>query len=116
MTSGIRYYYRLKQIDFDEDFEFSNIESAMLQIGKFEITLAPNPVRESIIVSLANEGKHQGEIQIIDLFGRVLLSQSYALENRQNLEFDVSHFPSGIYFLKIENYNREEFIEKFFKQ
>ena len=116
VKSGVQYYYQLKQIDFDEDFTFSNIQSAILQVGKFEINIAPNPVRESIVLTLARDGKHQGEIQIIDLFGRVLLEQKYVLENRQNLSFNLSHFASGVYFLKVKNGTQEEFVEKFFKQ
>lgn len=115
VRTGVQYYYRLKQIDFDEDFTFSPIESAILRIEKFEINLAPNPVLESMVVSLAMEGKFKGEIQIIDLYGRVLLSQTYTLENRQNIEFNLSDFASGVYFLKVNNGGSEEFVEKFFK-
>ena len=116
VKTGVQYYYRLKQIDFDEDFTFSPIQSAILQIGKFEINFAPNPVRESMMITLAKEGKYNGEIQIIDLFGRVLFSQKYALENRQQIEFNLAHFPSGVYFLKVKNGEKEELVEKFFKQ
>jgi len=116
VETGIQYYYRLKQIDFDEDFTFSPIQSAILQIGKLEVKIAPNPVRRSMVIDLAWEGKYKGEIQIIDLFGRMLFSRKYTLENRQNIELDLSHFPSGIYFLKVENEGFAEFVERFFKQ
>ena len=69
-----------------------------------------------MVIDLALEGKYKGEIQIIDLFGRMLFSRKYTLENRQNIELDLSHFPSGIYFLKVENEGFAEFVERFFKQ
>jgi hypothetical protein len=50
------YYYRLKQIDFDADAEYSNIVSAIFKDGK-GFTLAdlyPNPATNKVVISVCN--------------------------------------------------------------
>ncbi len=56
----------------------------------------PNPVSENLIVKLPNYKKAQ--LQILDIFGKVVLTQKTIPEQTQ---ISVAHLPNGVYFLKL---------------
>ncbi|MEO5572051.1 MAG: DNRLRE domain-containing protein [Bacteroidia bacterium] len=43
IQQGVKYFYRLKQIDFDGNFTYSKIISAEIPVFKNEISIIPNP-------------------------------------------------------------------------
>ncbi len=55
VSANTVYYYRLKQIDFDGDIEYSNIVSAIFKDGKgfTLVDLYPNPATNKVVISVA---------------------------------------------------------------
>ena len=115
VKSGVRYYYRLNQIDFDEASTYSNIVSAILPIQNFELSLSPNPVNEVMTISMAQEGVHQGQLMIVDVLGRILLEQQYEMEDRASISINTRNLPQGVFFLKVIRKNKAEHLIKFLK-
>ena len=75
-------YYRLKMIDLDGSYEFSDI--AAVFIDNFgEIMLYPNPVLDYIQVVGGEELDESTYVEIIDQLGRRIFSGYLPIENRR---------------------------------
>ncbi|MEI7977556.1 MAG: T9SS type A sorting domain-containing protein [Bacteroidota bacterium] len=87
-------YYRLKQVDFDGNYNYS--ELVLLQYNtNNEIKIFPNPFQNTINISVEN-GEEIKEITIIDLHGKEIL-QRFGNQSK----FDASMITPGLYTIKI---------------
>jgi hypothetical protein len=96
-------YYRLKQIDFDGNFNYSKT----ITIKAPSISSCnsyPNPFSDKINVQVySNVSNQLCEIQILNLMGQVLIQKNWITNSNQSV-FEVTEtagFNSGIYFLKV---------------
>ena len=87
-------YYRLRQVDFDGQTEYSDVASVQFSSAKF--TIAPNPVADQVYLSGPLESVT--EIQVWDAVGKWVRSLSGPASATP---IDVSGCPAGIYFLEI---------------
>lgn len=109
LNSGI-YKYRLKQIDFNGNYEFFNLSSDV-QIGIPEITKLfnnyPNPFNPetNISFSLAHKGKIS--LKVFDITGKEVMniSEEELNEGYYTYKINMLKFPSGIYFYRLETGN-----------
>lgn len=91
-------FYRLKMVDWDGSFTYSNIEVVRFkEVG--DLLVYPNPVREKVNVKWNEE--HYRTADLYDLSGRNVLSNDLRLGQRQ-LTQDVSQLAPGIYLLKLK--------------
>ncbi len=102
VTENFGSYYRLKQIDFDGQSNYSEIVS--VKNSDDEIKFSPNPFSDNIQISTKQE---INLIEVIDMTGKVIISKSPEA-NQFNL--NTTELLSGIYFIKI--YNNENVILK----
>jgi hypothetical protein len=88
-------YYRLKQVDFDGQFEYSNI----VAVGQAEITVAltPNPFNNSIEV---NGNSNITSVEIIDVTGKTRLA---TMVNGTQAAINTEDLSNGIYLMRINN-------------
>ena len=95
-------YYRLKQVDYDGSFSFSNILS-IENSSATEFTLAqnyPNPFNPETIIEYSIPGDRFVGLRVYDAMG----SEIITLVNEQKtagthfVVFDASRMPSGVYF------------------
>jgi hypothetical protein len=86
---------------FLDDF---NLSSAPLAINNIldndNITIYPQPATNTLNVEIKRNNKEINKLQLFDIKGCLLLSQSI---NQDNTSLDVSGFDSGIYFVKIQS-------------
>ncbi|GJM35133.1 MAG: hypothetical protein DHS20C18_41340 [Saprospiraceae bacterium] len=99
-------YYRLKQVDFDGKFEYSNIVS--VKINRASMILSeffPNPTSDGITsIELHIEGAGIWSYNIVNSAGQLLNSKQLFLENGPNkLLLDLSGLEPGIYVVQFEN-------------
>jgi hypothetical protein len=96
-------YYRLKELDLDEKFEYSNVLSADFQ-GTNSVTLYPNPSNGEFINYSTNfSPQSDDEITVIDLSGAEVIRQRVD-EGTGRIEFN---FPlkAGAYIVKYTSSN-----------
>jgi len=93
-------YYRLKQVDFDGDFDYSGTVS--LRYAPRQVIIYPNPVQDKLFIQ--TESSLQ-ELLIYDALGKLLKTSI------DNNTINVSTFAKGIYTLKI-TIEGEDFYEK----
>ncbi len=98
-------YYRLKQIDFDGAFVFSEIK--FLKLGEiFSINTYPNPVVNILNMDI----DYVKQIDIYDIAGK-LIKQYQNLSN----SIDVSNFKKGVYFFIVTKNDGTQAKGKFLK-
>ncbi|MBS1623556.1 MAG: T9SS type A sorting domain-containing protein, partial [Bacteroidetes bacterium] len=97
---GVVYYYRLKQVDFDGQFVYSEIVSASLIGDKgfsFE-DMIPNPAVNSVQLGILTTAGQKATVTITDMLGRVVLDQPWQLAEGYNISsFDISDLAQGTY-------------------
>ncbi|MFK7772718.1 MAG: T9SS type A sorting domain-containing protein [Saprospiraceae bacterium] len=92
--SGVS-YYRLKQVDFNGDFEFSNIKSVSLEIPNSKYSIFPNPTSSGKFnIEIPND---KTEIQILDRSGQLIYQ---AIKDKGISEISLQEIQTGIYFVK----------------
>ncbi len=95
-------YFRLKQIDFDGQSNYSEIIS--VKGIDDEIQFSPNPFSDKIQISTKQE---INLIEVIDMTGKVVISQ---IPEANQFSLNTTELLSGIYFVKI--YNNEAVVLK----
>ena len=105
---NVVYYYRLKQIDIDGVFEYSNIVSAIL-IGEHGFAmeeLKPNPATNKVNVNVISSVNNPSRIAVIDMLGRIVINQQWALYSGLNgIDLDLSDVSSGTYTVTVYSGN-----------
>jgi hypothetical protein len=86
-------FYRLKQMDYDGKFNYSNIISVTNTKGA--ATTSPNPFNNQIAINANNIITHA---EIVDMMGKVVLSQTI---NNYSGNLNAQELRNGIYFIKL---------------
>lgn len=101
-----KYYYRLKQIDFDGSFEYSNeIEVDFNVVSEFTLEQNyPNPFNPSTKISYQLPVNGKVSLKIYDILGNEIstLINEYKEAGKYEIDFNAINLPSGIYVYKLE--------------
>jgi trimeric autotransporter adhesin len=105
------YRYRLKQIDFDGSFTYSNEIEVVVDFTPKEFVLYqnyPNPFNPNTVISYQLPVNGNATLKVYDVLGNevAILVNDEKQPGVYKIEFDASMFSSGIYFyqLKAGNY------------
>lgn len=105
-------YYRLKQVDYDGQYEYSKVVSVDFGKGTRPGVLSPNPVGSELFLTLPEETDGAVSVAVFDLNGRIWQQK----DNIRN-SLDVSGLPQGIYFVKLVAENGRVLLqERFVKE
>ena len=108
--SESNYQYRLKQIDFDGSYEYSNIvEVSILKADNFELEQNyPNPFNPATTISFNLQNDSQVSLIIFDVLGQQVtqLINRELEAGRHSINFDASSLRSGVYFYKLRIKNQ----------
>ncbi len=92
-------YYRLKQVDFDGKFEYSDVE--IVNFTNSEIfKVYPIPTSQNIYIQ---SNQDYNSIEIVDLLGRLIYQRAEKVS-----EVDLSTIDQGIYYLKLLDSNKSQ--------
>jgi Secretion system C-terminal sorting domain len=91
-------YYRLKQVDFDGQFDYSPVVTAVTGKGKLK-GFFPNPTADKITL-VGNDLTNDDVITVFDLNGRNVKTQKVS-----GSQIDVSDLAKGFYILAISDIN-----------
>ncbi|MCB0662304.1 MAG: T9SS type A sorting domain-containing protein, partial [Saprospiraceae bacterium] len=96
-------YYRLKQFDFDGQFEYSPIVSATIEGEKTAFKVYPNPAKNTVNIALDNPAIGTIAITIFNQNGQQAGQFLFEKENEIfERSLDISSLPSGAYSLEIK--------------
>jgi len=96
-------YYRLKMVDLDYTFEYSNIISIENGINKTgTLVVYPNPASNELYIKLSVPNEKSVTIDIKDILGRVIYKQEIDLTQSINNNYiNTTNFASGTYIVSI---------------
>ncbi len=81
-------YYRIKQVDYDGKYSYSEIASVRYD-GDGETSIYPNPATSEVTISTTDPTS----VQVMDVYGRLLINQ--IISEGQNT-INISALPTGI--------------------
>lgn len=91
-------YYRLKQFDIDNKFQYSNV--AIITSHKTNaISIFPNPGKDNITISVTREFLNS-QVNLVTIEGRVI--RSFTLNNEEQA-VDISTLTMGVYSLQFKD-------------
>lgn len=109
-------YYRLKMIDKDGQYAYSNILQINRNSSQSDIFVYPNPANEKLFVVANVTESGKALIRISDLMGRILYQANKVMHKGNNeTTLDISSIVKGNYILQIA-LNKETFTRKFLKE
>lgn len=96
-------YYKLKIVDYDNSYEYSNVISVNnISVKKDNISLFPNPTDAIIKLTSVSGFTQYSLIKITDIVGKI--TKEIKLDNNNkiaNIDIDCSSFSSGSYYVCI---------------
>ena len=94
-------YYRLRQVDFNGEFEYT----AIIAVSKgkvLDITIYPNPTKNTATVTLVNSTRSDfSEIRITDMFGADVTNQMEIVTLNGAYTIDATPLRNGTYLVEI---------------
>jgi hypothetical protein len=110
-------YYRIKQVDLDGKFSYSNVAAVNFENGAGLLLIYPNPAKDQLNVEYTTTRGGKLEMQVIDSKGAVLMSQKVSVSTGKNLEtLNISSLAQGMYILKYIDTEGNISYTKFIKQ
>jgi hypothetical protein len=112
-TKPGEYYYKLKQIDTDNSFHFSNSIRVIVNLVSSNFALNqnfPNPFNAATKISFFLASSANTKITLYNISGQeifVITNQLYN-EGSHSITFDANSLPAGLYIYKMETGNFQQ--------
>ncbi len=109
-------YYRLKIVDLDGSYTFSEIRSTNCTKGSFSINeVFPNPTFGEVMVNFETTDRKNLNYKLIDVLGRVIYQDMITPDLGFNsLTIDLQGLSKGMYFIVLQN-DKKEIAQKIMK-
>lgn len=97
-------YYRLRQVDFDGQFEYSDIRAVQFEVVENQISVYPNPVNTGLLnIDFAALYPMDIVVELVDMRGRTLRRKDTYLEEGVNqMQFSIGDQVPGMYLLRLK--------------
>lgn len=106
-------YYRLRQVDFNGEFSFSEVKTIDLSKSNGSVVISPNPFYNTFEVVINNREYTGADVNVVNMAGQSVFTGSIQCQN--SLKIDLSNFSAGVYFVTV-NTGSETFTEKIIKK
>ena len=101
-------YYRLKQIDIDQRYQYSTIVSVIYEPGKLLVKIYPNPIVTNIFADIYSDKNQTVTVRLQNVSGQLIKTATWTLEHGSNKkEIPASQLPPGVYILDIIDISRQ---------
>ena len=99
-------YYRLRQVDFNGEFEFSKVLAIDTKMGAANsVTLYPNPATDGNFNVRMTPTKEATNIQIMDISGKVLMNKSVNNVSELSINGKALGMKAGMYLISVKTGN-----------
>jgi hypothetical protein len=105
---GHRLYYRLRQVDQDGSFSYSEVVELELEDRPWDVwfNAMPVPVHQTLTVRYDLFWQQAAQLELLNLLGSRMQLVPLT-EKAGQVEMDVSRLPSGIYYLRLQGEDRQ---------
>ena len=102
-------YYRLKNVDLDGEFGYSNTVKVQFEGLELNVTAFPNPTKNNLNVRLALTTNQTYSFKLYDMQGRSFFyaEQELGPDAGSDFQVDMSGFPAGMYMLEVSDMKDE---------
>jgi trimeric autotransporter adhesin len=95
-------YYRLRMVDIDGGFTYSQVVAISLAEITGRVSIFPNPASQKVTVSINTPVSGKVNWKLTDNTGRIVLQNTYLLrQGNNNLQIDISRLSGGVYYLTV---------------
>ena len=96
-------YYRLKLVDIDNTFDYSDVVLVKNAYGKQDVYLGGNPITSTINIQFAKTPNSKVSVTIFDMKGSKIYEAAYNNFTQTSLQINTNNkFASGVYSIKVE--------------
>lgn len=107
VSEGKKYMYRIKQTDFDGQYDYSSDIEIKVENLHDLISIAPNPVENKLSIKINNLATDNLELYVYSVSGKKVKT-IYCGSEQKLMETDVSELPSGAYFISSNVYELKQ--------
>ncbi|WP_422359043.1 T9SS type A sorting domain-containing protein [Reichenbachiella sp.] len=94
-------YYRIREVDFDGQFEHSETIRIEAALYEFSILYYPNPV-DDVLTLESNEAIQDAKIQIVSVTGEVAYQNIFSKVSNSRIKLDLGNLSTGVYQVLVE--------------
>lgn len=102
-------YYRVKMLDKDGKFMYSNVENVMLPAHNSLLTIYPNPATNNVQLQLNRTINGRVTVEVVDEAGKVVISKGYNVMDN-NITVSIQNLAKGNYNVRLL-YNNEQYVQ-----
>ncbi len=106
VKEGIEYYYRLRQVDWNKDFKYSDIVSARLNQSHFNLNIVPNPYYSFTNIIYTLDEQSRVKLEVYNSLGQKVTTLINTLQEAGMYNYDFSAkalgYSKGIYSVVIQ--------------
>ena len=107
-AKGVLYLYKLKQVSYNSQVQYSNIANARIVDQAFAFTFSPNPAHNLVTFSINNESRSAVSIEIADMTGKKVKIINAGNESYISTKLGLDNFAKGVYLVTIRSGNTSE--------
>ena len=102
-------YYRIKQIDIDGKFDYSDVVKVKITIEKTGVSVLTNPFVNNITVDFLSNTNQSVNVKLTDISGKLIAADKWQIsKGNTRVNFDkVAGLQRGMYILTVTDMNGE---------
>ncbi len=93
-------YYRLRQVDFDGQYEYSEMKTVLIPNEPSILLVYPNPSKGRFHIQVPEISSEEANLQLMDSKGQRIWERRVLTSSSTNIMFAEEELTPGIYFLK----------------
>jgi hypothetical protein len=100
-------FYRLRMVDLDGQYRYSDIISIDGVIKGFTVSASPNPFRDHVTVNIESNSDESLSMLLINSEGKIISRKNVNINSGTSTYYfnDLQYLPAGIYFMSINRKN-----------